>query len=315
MGLRAGIEPARRHERVHDLGEKYHPYYRATPKYLVTQLSTGKLQVLSEGAVSFSLPTTREPWIQDPIALNSDEVILAIDPETIICLHLYSKRIVWKKSIPYPASASGEYPQLRLHDKHLLVKWSQNHGEELDCLDARTGERLWKDDGLFLGPVCCDLDLAGIDDGQIYLALGEKLHSIALSTGKVTARFLVPEIGESSWKVHVMKSSLLLHPPTALPKTSTRNRNHELSASDLNPTRLTRFLMSRYDGWMSRTLPVLVVDRADGQLLQRFCLPGSGPRLSHSFKNGYWSMTGERAYWLSATAQHNKDAVKDRDKN
>jgi outer membrane protein assembly factor BamB len=285
------------------LADVYLPHYQVTSTCLIAQRSTGEMGIIVAGAARDTLPaTTREPWLQDPIPVGNDGVILALDPETVICLQLYPKRLIWKKSISYSASASGEYPQLRLHHNQLLVKWSRNHGHELDCLDSNTGARLWKKDPIFLGTTPCDLNLAGIDDTCVYLSSAAKIQAIALDNGKMLDRFSVPGTESGTWKIHALPSTLLVHPTLALPRpTISRALEWNPFSWDLPWIELIGSLRNRYDGWRSRTLPVLVMDKQNGQLRQRLSLPGTGPAASVGVMNdGIYAFTGEHAYWLSA---------------
>jgi hypothetical protein len=147
------------------------------------------------------------------------------------------------------------------------------------------------------------LNLAGIDDTGLYWAIGDKIRSVSLLNGKSLARFSVPGIEQSSWKVQALKSALLLHPTRA----TARSSQASLLSGDLNWTRLIGLIESRYDGWMSRTLPVLVIDKENGQVLQRFSLPGTGPAASVGMlRDGFYAFTGERAYWLSSKEEATK---------
>ena len=283
-------------------GAHYRPHYFASKSAVMLQTESGRLcsYALADGAPQDNGLLSEMPWLQDPLLVGQDDMVGALDPETLVRIQLNPYRKVWIQKMAHPVSGTGAYPQLRLHGSHLLVLWPRTHGQELECFNSATGTRSWKEE-IFLGTAPYDLHNAGLDDSTLHLLHEGKLRTLALATGKMTATFPLAETATGTWKVQTLRTTLLLYPTQALPQQPSGNYEARLLAGGLGLPRLAGWLKNRYNGWMMRTLPLVVVNRTTGTIQQRCGLPAYGPAVSVAPVSAGWCVfVGNGAWYVSA---------------
>jgi hypothetical protein len=223
------------------------------------------------------MTTARLPWIADPVALDERSIVFPEDGESATCVDLQTGKIRWKHPVSRPSSLVGKQLQLRRFGEAVLIGLERNQGMEIEAVSSKSGATLWARP-LYLGDRPYSLNSLGFDGEVLYVPTEEGLEAISPATGKRLWEAVVPGTDSGEWRILCGKSHLLMLRRRAL---SLAYDNWEMECQRLIqsiPTlpRLARFVSKSYDALADRVLPVLVLEKSSGRLVQRLTFPARG---------------------------------------
>jgi outer membrane protein assembly factor BamB len=257
------------------------PKYFVSPRRLLIQLSTGQLRIVNtaDGKAIGEFSSPRAPWITDPLPLSDQRVVFPEDAETVSCMDVETGRFVWRYPLERPASLTGSLPWLRVFGRILLIETERNLGVEIEAVDPVSAQRIWKEP-VFVGARRFTLRDADSDGKRIYLPGESGIVAVTLATGERLWESPLPEAARGEWQIHCAQKQLLAHPVEAIRLGNADREWDRLRQGWPNVARVTRFAKKQYDADMNRTLPVVILDSADGRVLQRLSFPAHGPACS-----------------------------------
>jgi outer membrane protein assembly factor BamB len=276
------------------------PFFHVGERYILIQLSSGRAGILDakNGKILHELTTARRAWDADPAIIDAKTVAFPEDAEAIACLDLETGQRKWWHTIERPTSLVGNPAGLRYDFGTLFVGIERNQGTELDALNAADGRRLWPEP-LSLGTRSLRMQWFGIDAKTVFVVAEERLLAIDRASGKLLRETTLPDFSRGDWRIVAGKNCLLVFPVQTQPIAS-RAASLELSWSFADvtlPARLARL----YDAMMDRTFPVLLIDKTDGKLVQRFEFPAKGLTGDvRASKNGVVVNTGAGTWTLES---------------
>ncbi len=255
------------------------PFFHAGARWLLLQLSSGQWRIVdaADGRTRQEFPASRLPWSADPLALDEDHVVVADGAAGLVCLYLETGTTRWRHLATGPTGLAGKPPRLRLAGGSLLVALERNIGMELDALDPRTGRGAWAAP-LFLDRRAINLDDTDSDGKHLFVVTSRGIQSIDLAWGKLTGRFPLPDGSDPDWRVLASREFLLLFPKHSRPAASIDFERELGKAAIYLPTipRFGRVLGKSYQAWRERMLPMLVLAREDGHVVQHLTFPAAG---------------------------------------
>lgn len=244
-----------------------HPKVSAGPQRVVLQtLRPNTLTVLdtSDGRRVLELADAAdgEPWPRAPLLLDDDQALIAVGPQTVRLVDLRRGTEAWRFTIDSPLPRNGQ-PRLIGEGDALLVLFG---GNELVRLDGKTGRKIW---ARILGPeeIGDRPSSLVIDGGRAYFADGPSLGCIALEDGEPcwTRTLGEPPTG---WSFVLSPGHVLAYPSPA------SGQSNEPEA-----------------------LPLLVVRRDDGRLVQRVLVPAVAKELAVRLTPGGALVATQAGQW------------------
>jgi outer membrane protein assembly factor BamB/tetratricopeptide (TPR) repeat protein len=269
-------------------GGCFAPFFYAGNERTLVQTGRGSCWILDTltGKRLHEFDSGLKAWPQPPVPLTEQRVCVVPDTRHVAVVHLAAGKEVWRHALGRDVSLTGEPPQVAGTAETLLVRVRRNFGDELQCLDPATGSVRWT------RPVPHDSDLnlsrALVEREAAYLVMGNLLRAISLTDGQPL--WSRPMTGaEGPWSVRGTRQYLLAFPATAQPELDIAHalRHFQLAnPAALVPTQallplasaLPSILAVRKQAESASRFPLLVIDRKDGQLIQRVNIASQGPQ-------------------------------------
>jgi hypothetical protein len=173
-----------------------------------------------------------------------------------------------------PDSLTGELPRFRMHQGDPLLLIDRNHGVEVDRLLIDGLKRAWVREPIFVGR---ELDDVAFNGERFFIAADGILTAYWWKDGTLAWDMPLPDSAHTKWKLTVAPQGLLVHPAEAIMRKPDFDVLGEFRKAGWNRERLLRAVSKSYDVWTARELPILVIDPADGRLIQRLSFPAAGP--------------------------------------
>lgn len=275
------------------------PNFSTDGAYLVAHISTGKGVVVDAetGSPVHVLPTTRKPWSQPPEALGQSHFFIPDDASVFLFDAKAGKELA-RHTLPGVDSLTGELPRFRFHQGDPLLIIERNHGVELDRLKIDDLKRAWKREPIIAGRQMDDVAFSG---EQFFVAADGMLSAHGWKDGEPQWETPLPDLPHSTWKITVLPQGLLVHPADAVMQKPDFDAVGEFRKAGWNRERLLQAFSKSYDAWTTRELPILVIDTADGRLIQRLNFPAAGPAASVALTpKGVVVVTEKGSWTLSA---------------
>jgi outer membrane protein assembly factor BamB len=171
-----------------------------TNTLLVLDAESGlRLSELERGEDQFSL--TREP-----ILLNSERVVLALDPRTVAVYDVLRGVLVWtyRNESALPRAVS---PSVWSSESVLIALFG---GQELVRLNPENGKRVWTH-GIGLTDLSQRVDAVALDEQRLYCIWGSTYEAFNTSDGSVAWRRTLAA-GETKWGLSLTGKWLVVRP-------------------------------------------------------------------------------------------------------
>lgn len=281
--------------RTHSAG--LYPNYSLGRSAPLAQTSGGRMLVWDAGnRPPREYSCTRKPWPEPPTYLGQDRFLLPDDGAVFLFDARAGKELA-RYTLPGPDGLTGELPRFRVHQGDPLLVIDRNHGVELDRLRIDGLKRAWDRSPILVGRSLDDVAFAG---DRFVTAADGVLAAHAWKDGNRLWDVPLPDAPETRWKVSVAPQGLLVHPAEAL-----MTRPGFDALGEFRRARgwggLLRAAGRSYDAWAARELPVLVIDPADGRLVQRLTFPAAGPAAGLAVTpKGVVVVTGKGSWTLAA---------------
>jgi outer membrane protein assembly factor BamB len=308
--------------------------YTLSSPVLVVQLSDGRRWLIrTDTGRPVTLPglgeqTSRVWWTSSPVSVEPNKLLVADGPGLVRMLSWLTGRVKWtyfEKN--RDSSLTGEPPQILLGEDFLLIAVPRNHGVEIDRLSLKDGKSEWSEGATHLDTSRLSLADASMDAEHVYLTFGNVLAALDLKSGKTVWETELPDLrDEGTWAVRAGQHCVLVHPRVALPREpladywSQPKTLHILGALLTVPSqpvtgfcgrmfrtlerdpelwRLPGLAIGLYDAWVTRIVPILLLDLETGRIQNRVIIPAHGPAVTLCFANNLAVIaTGERICWL-----------------
>lgn len=288
---------------------EFGPEFSVTGRLIVAQLSNGRRWfVRAESGELLDIPgfdeaTAKVWWVQPPAEVAANRLAVSDGPGRIQVLNLVTGRVTWTHQQPGDASLTGEPPQVRAWGDAILIAVRRNHGVELDRLDPGEGRSLWTNGPAFLDTNRIHLAHTDADAQHIYVPIAKSLLAVTLKSGRTEWEAELPNThGAGGWVVRAGDKCVIAYPETAIPREPVADvANRILRALSREPTawRLPGLAAGLYDAWVTRTVPVLLLDPETGKELARIEIPAAGPAVTAWFdRDTAVVATGDRIVWL-----------------
>jgi len=289
-------------------GEQFDPQYCAGPEVVVVGTAGGQRWVVSaqSGRTLYQSGDHGIPWPQPPLPLDGLRCCAAADSRHVSLFEPMSGRNIWKHPVERVPSLTGEAPRLLGSGDTLIMLVTRSYGQELVRLDAARGAAHWT---RFLGSNTPPLDIsaAALDSKAIYAATGNVLRAFALADGELLWQ---APLGSrpARWRVTVTGSGLLVYPTEALLEiddAALYRRYLPASSAALLPSRgfapvgaaLPAVLTALQTEQCASQIPLLVIDPAVGQLIQRLNFASVGRRADLLMVERSLVVVGGNAAW------------------
>ena len=165
------------------------------------------------------------------------------------------------------------------------------------------GKAVWRSGAAFLDADRIELANADADAERVYVPFGNTLAAFTLKDGKSAWEIELQEAHESGgWVVRAGQKCVIVYPEAAIPREPVTNVFDRVVRSFWNEPALWRLpglASGLYDAWITRTVPVLLLDPETGKRLAKFELPATGPAVTAWFEREVAVVaTGSRVVWL-----------------
>ncbi len=295
---RPGYEP-----RVFSDCPRFDPYFFADGQRLVAQLSDGRrwtIDAKTGGVLDASgsecigtVPpavgelTSHAPWVQAPLEIEPGRLAIADGPGLVHDVDLKNGKTTTLYSARGSSSLSGTPPQVLVRKSAILVAVTRIYGVEVDLaeFDAEPGD--WHDPAFF---DITHLELANADTDAVraYLPAGDALHALKLRDGSLAWKAELPKTyGSAEWVARVGQNGVIVFPTAALPNVDVHETWERTMRSCLRHpfgARLPASAVGIYDAWLTRSVPVLLLEARTGKLMNRYDICSSGPLLNTWFE-------------------------------
>jgi outer membrane protein assembly factor BamB len=240
----------------------------------IAQTQDGRMLVWnSDQQPHREFPCTRKPWPELPLALDGGQFLIPDDGSAFLFDAKAGKELA-RYTLPGDDSLTGELPRFRLHQGDVLLLTDRNHGVEVDRLTVKGLKRAWTREPVFVGR---ELDEVAFAGDRFFTAAEGTLAAHGWKDGEPQWDMPLPEAANTRWKLAVAPGGLLAYPAEALLLAPDFDAIGEFRRAGWNRDGLLRAVSRSYDVWTNRELPVLVIDPADGRLIQRLTFPAAGP--------------------------------------
>jgi outer membrane protein assembly factor BamB len=288
---------------------RFGPEFSATGRLLVVQLSDGRRWFLkADTGKRLDIPgfgelTAKVWWVQPPAEVEANRLAVSDGPGLARVLNLVTGRVKWTHREDGDASLTGEPPQLRAWTDALLIAVRRNHGIELDRLDTSDGKSLWKNGPAFLDADRVNLAHSDADAEQVYVPGGNRITAFTLKNGRTAWEAELPEAnGAGGWVVRAGQKCVIAYPEAAIPREPVADVLCRIVRAFRNEPvawRLPGLAAGLYDAWVTRTVPVLLLDPETGKQLGKVEIPAAGPAVTAWFDGDTAVVaTGDRVVWL-----------------
>jgi outer membrane protein assembly factor BamB len=252
----------------------FHPSFTLEGWYDLAQTADGRMLVWEPGdQPAREFPCTRKPWPEPPVPVERGRFLLPDDGGVFLFDAKAGKELA-RYTIPGGDSLTGELPRLRVHRGNVLLVVDRNHGVELDRLRLPGLERAWDRSPILVGRELEDLAFGG---DRFFAAADGTLTAFDWKDGRPLWEVPLPDAPHSHWRLSVSPHGLLVHPAEAVLLKPDFDAIGEFRRAGWSRDGLLRAVDRSYDAWTARELPVLVLDPADGRLVQRLTFPAAGP--------------------------------------
>ena len=112
---------------------------------------------------------------------------------------------------------------------------------------------------------------------QFFTAYDGILTAYAWKDGERQWEVPLPEAAHTKWKITTSPQGLLIHPAEAIMTRTVFDAIGEYRKAGWQWDKLLQVVGKSYDVWTVRELPILLIDPADGRLIQRLNFPALGP--------------------------------------
>lgn len=270
--------------------------------YSLVQFSNGRMVSRFGGLkqIVHEVQCTTRPWPVPPVPIRSSSgpTFLIPDDASVFLFDAKAAKELARYAIPDVASLSGELPQFRIHQGNPLLIIHRNHGIELDRLKTDGLKRAWKRDPIFVGRELDDLALSG---EQFFTAADGTLTAYSWKDGERQWEIPLPEAVDTKWKITPSPQGLLVHPAEAIRTKTDFDAIGEFRKAGWRWDKLLQTVGKSYDVWTARELPILLIDPADGRLIQRLNFPALGPAAGVAVTpKGVVVVTGKGSWTLNS---------------
>ena len=243
------------------------------------------------------VPCTQKPWPEQPVSLEDDRFLLPDDGAAIVFDAKAGKELAHYK-VPGPESLTGDLPRFRIHQGDVLLLIDRNYGIEVDRLRIDGLKRVWDRSPMLVGRELDDVTFA---DDRFFTSADGMLAAHSWKDGSLLWEFPLANAPHTHWRLSVSPQGLLVHPAEALLLNPQFDAVGEFRRAGWDRDHLLRAVARSYDVWTARELPVLVVDPADGRLIQRLTFPAAGPAAGVAVTpRGVVVVTGRGSWTLAA---------------
>jgi PQQ-like domain len=266
-------------------------------EFMLAQRSDGRLLIWDEPELPpRDYPGSQKPWREAPPAIGDTKFLIPDDPSVFLFDAKAGKELA-RYSIPGGDSLTGELPRFRIHQGDPLLLIDRNHGVEVDRLKIDGLKRAWTREPILVGRELDDVAFAG---ERFFTVADGTLAAHFWKDGILAWDMPLPDSPQSKWKVTVSPQGLLVHPSGALQLKPDFDLAGELR-DGWNAQRLLVAVLKSYHVWSARELPILVIDPADGRLIQRLNFPAAGPAAGVAVTpKGVVVVTGKGSWTLNA---------------
>jgi len=282
--------------------------YFATDTLIVVQLTNGKRWFVNAetGKVlefpGSDFPTARTPWMLPPTEVEANRLAVSDGPGTVRMLHLATGRMYRTHQQDSEVSLAGPPPQVRAWGGTILIAVTRNQGVELDRFNMKEGATAWATPA-FLDATQVRLANADADADRVYLPVQNKVAAFALKDGKSAWEAKLPDThGAGGWVVKAGSKCIIAYPENAIPRVPMAEVFAQITRSFRAAPQLERLpalAATVYDAWVTRVVPILLLDPETGKELARFDIPASGPAITVWFERDLAVVaTGDRVCWL-----------------
>ncbi|HSQ57288.1 MAG TPA: PQQ-binding-like beta-propeller repeat protein, partial [Gemmata sp.] len=242
-------------------------------------------------------------WTLPPAELDVSRVAVSDAPGTVRLLDLATGRISWVHEEEREASLTGEPPQVRAWGDAVMIAVRRNHGVEIDRLDAADGSSLWTSGPAFVDSDRVNLAHADADSSRIYIPTSTAVIALGLKRGQPAWKAKLPDTcGTGGWVVKAGRECVIVYPEFAIPREPVADVLHRAVRSlrtEPGLSRLPGLAAGLYDAWVTRTVPVFLLDPESGKQLSRFDIPAAGPHVTAWFERDLAVIaTGDRVCWF-----------------
>ena len=237
-----------------------------------------------------------KPWREPPEHVGEGRFLIPDDGAVFVFDARAGKELA-RYTLPGPESLTGELPRFRIHQGDPLLLIDRNHGVEVDRLGS-TGSS---------GPGTARPSSSA---GRSTTSPSPETASSRPPTDVFAAHGWkdgnplweapLPELPHGKWKLAVAPPGLLVYPAEAVLRHPGFDAVGEFRQAGWDGAALLRAAGRTYDVWADRDLPVLVLDPADGRLVQRLTFPAAGPAAGVAVTpkgvvvvTGGWTLTAE----------------------
>lgn len=171
-----------------------------------------------------------------------------------------------------------------------------DHGVTVDRIEGK--RRAWKREPIFVGRELDDLAMSG---EQFFTASAGILTAYDWKDGERQWEIPLPDAVDTKWKITTSPQGLLVHPAEAIMTKTDFDAIGEIRKAGWRWDKLLQAVGKSYDVWTARELPILVIDPADGRLIQRLNFPALGPSAGVAVTpKGVVVVTGKGSWTLAA---------------
>jgi hypothetical protein len=242
-------------------------------------------------------PCTPKPWPEPPASVGDGRFLIPDDGSVFLFDAKAGKELA-RYTLPGPESLTGELPRFRIHQGDPLLLIDRNHGVEVDRLKIDRLKRAWGRSPVFVGRTLDDVAFAS---DRFFTAADGMLVARGWADGNPLWEAPLPELPHGNWKLAVAPHGLLAYPAEAVLRHPAFDAVGEFRRAGWDMGALLRAAGRTYDVWADRELPVLVLDLADGRLVQRLTFPAAGPATGVAVTpKGVVVVTGKGSWTLAA---------------
>jgi outer membrane protein assembly factor BamB len=239
-------------------------------------------------------PCTQKPWPEPPASVG-DGRFLFPDDGSVFLFDVKAGKELARYTLPGPESLTGELPRFRLHHGDPLLFIDRNHGVEVDRLKTDGLKRAWDRSPVFVGRTLDDVAFTG---DRFFTAADGVLAAHTWKDGNLLWEAPLPD---GKWRLANAPQGLLAYRTEAVLRHPAFDAVGEFRRAGWDTGALLRAAGRTYDVWADRDLPVLVLDPADGRLVQRLTFPAAGPAAGVSVTpRGVVVVTGKGSWTLAA---------------
>jgi hypothetical protein len=240
----------------------------------LAQTTDGRMLVHDGPATpSREFPCTRKPWSEPPAYVKDDRFLIPDDGFVFLFDARAGKELA-RYTLPGRDSLTGELPRFRIHQGDPLLIIDHSHGVEVDRLRIDGLKRAWERSPVFVGR---HLDDLAFEAGRFFTAADGTLTARDWKDSRSLWESPLPGLTDGTWKLAVAPQGLLVYPSEAVRRHPDLEPTGEFRRTGLGLFALLRAASRPYDVQAERALPILVIDPADGRLIQRLNFPAIGP--------------------------------------